>query len=85
MRLLSELQNNNMEKRQSIFIFGITIMLYSILKILSFNDGMFWDSILILSKTATFLHDNGLSSFIYRDWETDRKSTRLNPVTLLDL
>lgn len=65
MRLLSELQNNNMEKRQSIFIFGITIMLYSILKILSFNDGMFWDSILILSKTATFLHDNGLSSFIY--------------------
>ena len=54
-----------MEKRQSIFIFGITIMLYAILKILSFNDGMFWDSILILSKTATFLHDNGLSSFIY--------------------
>lgn len=65
MKVLSKNHDGNFDKGQNLFIIGITIIAYAILKIVSFNDGMFWDSILILSKTASFLYDNGLTSFIY--------------------
>lgn len=43
----------------------IVILVYVIFKFLFFNTGMFWDSITILSKPATFLFENGIFNFNY--------------------
>jgi hypothetical protein len=46
-------------------ILFIVILVYSISEFLSFQNGLFWDSITILSKPATFLFENGIFNFHY--------------------
>jgi len=54
--------NKFFKERTPIFI---VVLIYLIVKILFFNAGMFWDSITILSKPATYLYENGIFNFHY--------------------
>ena len=43
----------------------LTVLLYVLFKLLYLETGMFWDSITILSKPATYLYNHGLFNFHY--------------------
>lgn len=56
----------------------LILFVYLIFKIMFLNAGMFWDSITILSKPATFLFDQGIFNFHYPS-EYDNGDPQLVP------